>query len=111
MHRGEGSSLVVIRCLVLSVMGSPGQGKLLCCLLLLLGMCLCCSASDLTLGDVFPFGTGQGDSELPTGNDVTVEVLLDTPTQFFGESRSSIRVSFVKYMKCGCMGEHGPVRL
>ena len=77
-------------------MASLGHMRLLH-FLLLLGACALwrCSAQEemlLTLNDLFPFGTGEGDLELPTGNDEEVTVTLDTPILYFGEARPNITV-------------------
>ena len=80
-------------------MGCVTGGKLLSCLLLLSTCSWGCSITQdltLTLGDVFPFGTGEGDLELPTGNDVSETVVLDTPVLYFGELRDSIAVRCYK---------------
>lgn len=83
-------------------MASLGRRKLLYCLLLLSMCCWCGSAQEmvLTLGDMFPFGTGEGDQELPTGNDAAVNVTLDMPLTFYGEPRSRIIVGYVVQMYC-----------
>ena len=65
--------------------------------LLLLGLCLCCVVSvhgeSIRLSDLFPFGPGEGDETVPSGNDVMVTVPLDAPILFYGEPRQSIIVS------------------
>ena len=80
-------------------MASQGRNKLLYWLLLLMVCWQFCPASSegmvLTLGDVFPFGTGEGDEELPTGNDESVSVPLGAPIPYFGEPRSYITVRLV----------------
>ena len=64
---------------------------------LFLGLCLCASAfgESIRLVDVFPFGVGEADSEVPAGNDGSVTVQLATPILYFGELREAITVSLV----------------
>lgn len=66
--------------------------------LLLLGICLCVSTAagqNIRLVDVFPFGPGEGDATVPSGNDAAVTVALDVPIMFYGELRQSITVGFI----------------
>lgn len=82
---------------IYSVMASSGQSKMLHLLLLLVTCWQLRPVSSsegmvLTLGDVFPFGTGEGDQELPTGNNEMVNVPLGAPIPYFGEARSNIVV-------------------
>lgn len=66
--------------------------------LLLLGICLCVSTAagqNIRLVDVFPFGPGEGDATVPSGNDAAVTVALDVPIMFYGELRQSIIVGFI----------------
>ena len=76
-------------------MGFPlGKQKLH---LLLLGLCLCVAAvrgENIQLSDLFPFGPGESDEALPSGNDASVEVALDVPIMFYGELRQSIVVCY-----------------
>lgn len=65
---------------------------------LLLALCLCVASTrgeSIRLVDAFPFGPGEGDEAVPTGNDATATVMLDTPILFYGELRQSITVRFV----------------
>ena len=71
-----------------------GVSKLL---LLCLGMSLCLSVSasesdNIRLVDLFPFGPGNGDEMLPSGDDVAISVPLETPIPFYGLLRTSITV-------------------
>lgn len=64
---------------------------------LLLGLCLCVASThgeSIRLVDAFPFGPGEGDETVPSGNDVAVTVVLDTPIPFYGELRQSITVRY-----------------
>lgn len=66
----------------------------------LLGLCLCVATvcgESIRLGDLFPFGPGEGDETVPSGNDAAVTVPLDVPITFYGEPRQSIMVGKRKF--------------
>lgn len=65
---------------------------------MLLCLCLCSAVSvhgeNIRLSDLFPFGPGEGDETVPSGNDIMVTVPLEAPVLFYGELRQSIVVSY-----------------
>lgn len=76
-------------------MYTAAAGKLY--LLLLLGLSCFVATNGIRLVDVFPFGPGQGDETVPSGNDESVTVTLDAPILFYGELRDSITVGFYNH--------------
>lgn len=66
--------------------------------MLILGLCLCVATvcgESIRLSDLFPFGPGEGDETVPSGNDDAVTVPLDVPIMFYGEPRQSIEVGTI----------------
>lgn len=75
-------------------MALNSRGQLL---LLVLGLSLCLpvlalETENIRLVDLFPFGPGNGDEMLPSGNNPAIAVGLETPIPFFGVLRTSITV-------------------
>jgi hypothetical protein len=68
-----------------------------------LGLCLCaCVATvcgeNIQLDDLFPFGPGEADEAVPSGDNTAVTVALNVPIEFYGEPRQSIVVSYNSQM-------------
>lgn len=76
----------------LSSSSLAGNGRTL---ILLLTLCLSlCAAQELSirLVDLYPFGPGNGDDMLASGDNVEMTVDLETPIPYFGQLRHQITV-------------------